>query len=136
MKKNKALSRAWFWSYLTWFFGASMPILLFIKTGLVLSIILAILWIGILAMIIVARVFYTKKRPLFPLFGYIAQGANLLLVFTGIVVEIVFSAMGQPAVYAWVFGVLALLGQIVIFITTNYFALKIIHGETIIEGKQ
>ena len=59
-----------------------------------------------------------------------------LLILIGLIMEIVLSAQGKPAVYAWV--VIGIAIPIMVFIDAETFIIvkKIIKGEKIIEGKQ
>lgn len=126
MKKIKALSRAWFWSYISWLVGGSVPVLLAIRFGVAFPIIMLVLWIAALGLIITARVMYAKKKPFFPTFAYAGQGLTLALALFGLILEIVFTAQGLPAVYAWIMSVLGFIGQSVIMVTVNIYAQKIL----------
>ncbi len=136
MKKNKNLHRAWFWSYVVLIFGGTVAALLAIKFSMALAIIFIVLACLNLGGIIAAQVLYSKERKLFPIFGSAAQGMLTLLILIGLIMEIVLSAQGKPAVYAWVVVGIAI--PIMVFIDAETFIIvkKIIKGEKIIEGKQ
>ena len=136
MKKNKNLSRAWFWSYVVLIFGAALAPLLAVKFSMALSIVFIVFAVITLGLIIAARVLYTKNRPLFPFFALSAQGLNSLLVLIAMIMEIILTAQGQPAVYAWIIGSIGVLLLIFIDYQTIMVSKKIFKGEKIIEGKQ
>ncbi len=136
MKKNKHLSRAWFWSYVCFVFGGTLLGLLLMKNTMPLAIVMICLDVVALGLIIAGRVLYGKNRKLFPYFAFSGQGLLSLLTLAAIVVEIAYTAQGKPAVYAWVFGIITLGLMVYIDIVTVHYCIKIIRGETIVEGKQ
>lgn len=136
MKKNKILYRAWFWSYFALVLGGVLAALLSAKLSGALAIIMTVLAFVDLGLIIAGRVLYVKNRPLFPWFAYAAMGLLSALILFGFVLEIVYTAQGKPAVYAWVMGSISLVGVFFIDWAAFDYAGKIRRGEKIIEGKQ
>ena len=136
MKKNKNLSLAWFWSYIVLLVGGTLAPLLSIHFSNAFAVVLIIVAAVALGLMITAHVLYTKKRELFPHFAIAGQGINALLVLYGFISEIVLTAKGSPAVYAWVFGSISLVLMILIGIEVGVICKKIIKKEKIIEGKQ
>ena len=136
MKKNKNLSRAWFWSYIMLIFPGSLAALLSVKMSGALAVVFVVFSCIDLGLIIAAQVLYTKKRSLFPWFAFASQGLLSLLILYAMVVELVLTIMGQPAVYAWIIGSIGLVAMVFIDWAAIFYSMKIIRGETIIEGKQ
>lgn len=136
MKKNKNLSRAWLWGYICLIFPGVIPAFLSIKNSSALAYVFAVVAVLDLALLIIAHVFYTKKRHMFPLFALLGQGINAGLIVYGFVREVVNTAIGQPAVYPWVVSSLGIVIMVFVLWQTISVSLKIIRGEKIIEGKQ
>ena len=136
MKKNKRLFRAWVWSYVVLVVSSGLSAFLSFRYSNVLSFVMIGVSVIALAGLIVAQVFYKKNRKLFPILGLCAQGLAALVVLYSLVIESILTAMGYPAVYAWVVLGLAVLIYAFILYATIAIVLKIIRGETIIEGKQ
>ena len=136
MKKNKSLHRAWLWGYVFLIFGGALAPLLAYKLSPVLSIILCVVLGLVLVDLIVAHVFYTKKRPLFPILSFAGMGTLSALILFAYILEIAYTAGGKPSVYPWVVGSICLLGMVYVDLRVIGVNRKIIRGEVIIEGKQ
>ena len=136
MKKNKTLHRAWLWGYVFLVFGGALAPLMAFGISDVFSYLLYGVLGLVLADLIVAHVFYAKKRNLFPLLSFIGHGVLSALILFAYIVEIVNTANGKPAVYPWVVGSICLLGMIYVNWRVIGVNRKIIRGEVIIEGKQ
>ena len=136
MKKNKNLSLAWGWSYVVLIIGGTIAPLLSIHFSNAFAAVLIVIVAIALGLMITAHVLYTKKRELFPHFAIAGQGLNALLVLYGFISEIILTSKGIPAVYAWVFGSIAVVLMTLIGIEVGIICKKIIKKEKIIEGKQ
>lgn len=117
MKKNKVLHRAYVGFYFIWFFAGLLTPLLGMRlngkgTSInnVLAIILVVLSCLDLAALIVSQVFYSKKKDLFPLLSLIAAGLLNAIVFYGFISEIVYTGLGESAIYPWVILSLSIVG--------------------------
>ena len=136
MKKNKHLFRAWIWSYIVLVFTSTLSAALSFRYSKVLSWVMIAVSVVALAALIVAQVFYKKNRKLFPILGLCSQGLSTLVILYSLVIESILTAMGYPAVYAWVIlGIGAVLQALILYATIT-IVIKIIRGEAIIEGKQ
>lgn len=117
MKKSKVLRRVYVGFYLIWVLAGLLAPLLGMRlngkgtsTNTILAIILLVLACLDLTAIIVSQVFYTKKKDLFPLFSLIAAMALTMIVLYGFVSEIVYTGLGESAIYPWVILSLSLIG--------------------------
>ena len=136
MKKNKHLFRAWIWSSIVLVFTSTLSAALSFRYSKVLSWVMIAVSVVALAALIVAQVFYKKNRKLFPILGLCSQGLSTLVILYSLVIESILTAMGYPAVYAWVIlGIGAVLQALILYATIT-IVIKIIRGEAIIEGKQ
>ncbi|MCR5078826.1 MAG: hypothetical protein K6B65_02770 [Bacilli bacterium] len=136
MKKNKSLHRAWIWGYIVLLFGGALLPLLGYKLSPVFAVIAVVFVCLILVDLIVAHVFYAKKRELFPLLSFIGHGALTLSVIFAFILEVVYTSQGAPAPYAWVIGIISMLLMVYVDWRVIGVNKKIIRGEKIIEGKQ
>ena len=136
MKKNKSLHRAWILGYIVLLFGGALLPLVGYKLSPIFSLLSVILLCLLLSDLILAQVFYSKKRSLFPLLSFLGIGILTLSVVFAYILEIIYSATGSPAPYPWIIGSISLLLLIYINIVVVGVNKKILRGETIIEGKQ
>ncbi len=134
MKKNKKLSRAFFGSYFVWAFGAILFVLLLVKQPVALPIIAMVVAALILAAIIVARVMFSKNYQVFFITSVIGFSLLTLYCIGGLILEIIYTAKGIPAPYAWVISIASLL--LVALVDYQYISsvLKIHHKRLVEEG--
>lgn len=118
MKKNRVLSRCYLGGYFLWLFGVMLLPLLCIYVNNVFALIMLIIALLDLATIIVSRVFYAKKRELFPLLSLIGHGVGLACVLASFIFEISLTASGKMGLYAIVIASICLF-----FYAIQYFFL-------------
>lgn len=119
LKRSKLLSRIYMGLYLIWLFGCPIFSFLMAEYSTVFSIILIVFNLAVLAGIIVSNVYKNKNMMKeFILSALISVGTLLLLVFLGLVFEVINTIKGAPATYPWIaLGIsLVLIGVIALFV--------------------
>ena len=100
---KKSFSGILFWSYVLWIFSGVIFVLLAVKLSIVFACILAVLYTFVLASIITGHVFLKKTNiDLFKLFMYIGLGSLAFYILGALLLEVIYTAQKQAAVYAWV----------------------------------
>ena len=123
-KKNISLARAYLAFYILFAFTAGIPSLLSFKISPILSIIVVILECACLGGVITSHVFFNKdKKNEYYIASTASFGAFDLLFFFGFILEIVYTAQGEAAPYAWMINIISLIACAVIDIFV-YFGIK------------
>ena len=118
-KKNISLARAYLAFYIIFIFTAAIPVLLSFKIAPALSIVFIVLEALCLGGVITSNVFYDKgDNKKYYISSIASFGAFDVFFLYGFILEIVYSAQGQSASYAWMINIISLiaLGLIDLFV--------------------
>lgn len=106
MYKNKGLKRSYIFAYINVLFGLMIPVLLAYRVHVALMIVMLLIVLCELAALIVSHVFYAKDDNLYHWTGLGAVIGFGALTLVGLIWEIVYTAQGLAANYAWMILVL------------------------------
>lgn len=126
-KRHIAMARAYLAFYILFVFAAPIPAFLLTKFSNALTVVFIVIPCLMLGGVIASNVFYDKHMDkAFYLSGMISYLSFDILVLAGLIIEIIYTLNGEPAVYAWVISILSLLilGVIDLFVALGMYRLK------------
>ena len=116
MYKNKRLKRSYVFAYVMSIFSLGVGALLSIKIHASLAIIVLILTLLSVAALITSHVYYKKDKRLYFIIGGSAVCSYNVIALYGFILEIVYTALGKGATYAWIMNIFTLLSGIILAI--------------------
>ena len=136
-KRNISLARSYLAFYIIFAFTAAIGPLLTIKFSPAFSIVLIVLDCLCLGGVIASNVFYDKNmNDAYYLSTYISFGVFDVLFLYGFILEIVFSAKGESAPYAWMINIISLLALAAINVFVIFGINKLKHPREEINAYQ
>lgn len=132
MKKYKALSRIFLLSYLILIFCGILFGFLLTKFSVPLAIVFIALAVADFAALIVAKHLFNKHYNVYFTMSVICLGYMNLSVLGSFLLEVIFTAQGNPAPYAWMISIISILLTVVVDV---FFVLSIkkIHHKKMVE---